>query len=114
MKAAKGRLQAFSAIFAERSYCHKNVVDTMHPDASRKAYGNLAGWQSSRNWRNGKETYAGMVEVSRALMKVCSPRLCIFLKHPHFLRAFVDLTASVCVGSPRSNYKADGRHKLLM
>jgi hypothetical protein len=35
----------------------------------RKAYGNIAGWQSSRGWTDGKETYAGMVEVSRALMK---------------------------------------------
>eukprot|EP00884_Botryococcus_braunii_P004294 jgi/Botrbrau1/13866/Bobra.0056s0099.1 len=35
----------------------------------RKAYGNIAGWQSPRGWTDGKETYAGMVEVSRALMK---------------------------------------------
>ncbi len=38
----------------------------------RKAYGNIAGWQSQRDWKDGKETYAGMVEVSRALMKVRS------------------------------------------
>lgn len=38
----------------------------------RKAYGNIAGWQSPRSWADGKETYAGMVEVSRALMKVSS------------------------------------------
>lgn len=36
----------------------------------RKAYGSLAGWQSSKSWWKGHETYAGMVEVSRALMKV--------------------------------------------
>jgi len=35
----------------------------------RKAYGSLAGWQSERSWSEGAETYAGMVEVSRALMK---------------------------------------------
>ena len=29
-----------------------------------------AGWQSSKDWKNGDATYAGMVEVSRALMKV--------------------------------------------
>ncbi|KAK9805984.1 hypothetical protein WJX73_000029 [Symbiochloris irregularis] len=35
----------------------------------RKAYGSLAGWQSERSWRDGPETFAGMVEVSRVLMK---------------------------------------------
>jgi len=35
----------------------------------RKAYGNLAGWQSEKSWTDGAETYAGMVEVSRMLMK---------------------------------------------
>ncbi|KAL3131823.1 hypothetical protein ABBQ38_007537 [Trebouxia sp. C0009 RCD-2024] len=35
----------------------------------RTAYGNLAGWQSSRDWKDGSETYQGMIEVSRALMK---------------------------------------------
>lgn len=36
----------------------------------RRAYGDLAGWQSAQGWMNGEETYKGMVEVSRALMKV--------------------------------------------
>lgn len=36
----------------------------------RIAYGNIAGWQSKRSWTSGHETFAGMVEVSRALMKV--------------------------------------------
>ena len=36
----------------------------------RVAYGRLAGWQSDRSWWDFDETYAGMVEVSRALMKV--------------------------------------------
>ena len=35
----------------------------------RKAYGSIAGWQSDRDWKNGDETYKGMVEVSRALMQ---------------------------------------------
>ena len=35
----------------------------------RKAYGRIADYQSSRDWKDGDETYAGMVEVSRALMK---------------------------------------------
>ncbi len=29
-----------------------------------------AGWQSSKDWKDGDETYKGMVEVSRALMQV--------------------------------------------
>lgn len=36
----------------------------------RKAYGNIAGWQSPRDWKHGDETYKGMVEVSKAMMKV--------------------------------------------
>ena len=35
----------------------------------RKAYGRIAECQSKRDWKDGDETYAGMVEVSRALMK---------------------------------------------
>ena len=35
----------------------------------RIAYGNIAGWQSPRSWTDGGETFRGMVEVSRALMK---------------------------------------------
>ena len=38
----------------------------------RKAYGSIAGWQSDRDWKDGDETYKGMVEVSRALMKVAA------------------------------------------
>ena len=36
----------------------------------RTAYGNIAGWQSPREWNQGQETYRGMVEVSKAMMKV--------------------------------------------
>lgn len=39
------------------------------PAAPRAADGNIAGWQSSRSWNDGVETFRGMVEVSRALMK---------------------------------------------
>lgn len=46
------------------------LADTDERYSSRKAYGELAGWQSNKSWWDGEETYAGMVEVSRALMKV--------------------------------------------
>ena len=52
----------------------------------RKAYGRIAGFQSSRDWRDGDETYAGMLEVSRALMKVSNP-----LKGPKCLTDFPTL-----------------------
>lgn len=42
----------------------------------RTAYGNLAGWQSPRDWKEGAETYQGMIEVSRALMKVETASCC--------------------------------------
>lgn len=35
----------------------------------RIAYGNIAGWQSERSWTDGGETFRGMVEVSRSMMK---------------------------------------------
>ena len=35
----------------------------------RVAYGNIAGWQSSRSWTDGADTFAGMVEVSRRLIR---------------------------------------------
>ena len=35
----------------------------------RLSYGKLAAWQSPRSWTDGEESYRGMVEVSRALMK---------------------------------------------
>ena len=35
----------------------------------RVAYGRLAGWQSDKGWTQGGETYAGMVDVSRALVR---------------------------------------------
>jgi hypothetical protein len=39
----------------------------------RVAYGRLAGWQSPRSWVSGADSYAGMVEVSRALMRGRTP-----------------------------------------
>ena len=44
--------------------------DVQFINLCRRAYGNLAGWQSSKDWNNGEKTYQGMLEVSRALMKV--------------------------------------------
>lgn len=35
----------------------------------RTAYGNLAGWQSPNDWRDPAATFAGMVDVSRALLR---------------------------------------------
>ena len=46
--------------------------DVQFINMCRRAYGGLAGWQSARNWKEGHETYQGMIEVSRALMKVTS------------------------------------------
>lgn len=47
-----------------------SATDAAFIGLCRKAYGNIAGWQSNRDWKDGDETYKGMVEVSRALMKV--------------------------------------------
>lgn len=46
--------------------------DVQFINICRRAYGGLAGWQSPRNWKEGHETYQGMIDVSRALMKVTS------------------------------------------
>lgn len=45
-------------------------MDLLFIALCRKAYGNLANYQSPKGWWKGEETYAGMIEVSRALMKV--------------------------------------------
>jgi hypothetical protein len=45
-----------------------SATDIAFINACRVTYGRLAGWQSPRAWDTGAETYAGMVEVSRALM----------------------------------------------
>lgn len=47
--------------------------DVQFINMCRRAYGNLADWQSQRDWNDGEETYKGMLEVSRALMKVTLP-----------------------------------------
>ena len=54
----------------ERVEYNDSWTDLQFINMCRKAYGNLAGWQSPREWQNGEETYQGMIEVSRALMKV--------------------------------------------
>ncbi|BBN17711.1 beta-carotene isomerase [Marchantia polymorpha subsp. ruderalis] len=41
-------------------------LDLAFIDGCRKAFGRVAGWQSSRSWEEG---YLGMVEVSHALMR---------------------------------------------
>ena len=46
-----------------------SVTDLAFIALCRLAYGKLAGWQSPRSWRDGPETFKGMVDVSRALMK---------------------------------------------
>lgn len=70
--------------------------DVQFINMCRRAYGGLAGWQSPRSWKDGSETYEGMLEVSRALMKV---KLCVqvhlsglsFLAHQTTIRATADL-----------------------
>lgn len=46
-----------------------SLTDVAFIGLCRIAYGNIAGWQSSRSWTDGGETFKGMVEVSRALMR---------------------------------------------
>ena len=46
-----------------------SLTDIAMINLCRVAYGNIAGWQSSRSWTDGPETVRGMVEVSRALMR---------------------------------------------
>ena len=65
-------------------------VTTWQLACCRKAYGRIAGYQSSRDWRDGDETYAGMVEVSRALMKVSKS-----MKGPKCLTEFPTLCGTM-------------------
>lgn len=46
-----------------------SLTDIAFIGLCRIAYGNIAGWQSSRSWTDGQQTFKGMVEVSRALMR---------------------------------------------
>ncbi|KAI3429383.1 hypothetical protein D9Q98_005478 [Chlorella vulgaris] len=48
---------------------HDSLTDIAFIGLCRLAYGRIAGWQSERSWTNGPETFRGMVEVSRSLMK---------------------------------------------
>jgi hypothetical protein len=47
-----------------------SVTDVAFVALCRVAFGRTAGWQSTRSWTDGPESFRGMVEVSRALMKV--------------------------------------------
>ena len=64
------RCQATAAHQGEAVQYNTSATDAAFIGLCRKAYGNIAGWQSDRDWKDGDETYTGMVEVSRALMKV--------------------------------------------
>ena len=47
--------------------CRDSRSDLFFIAMCRQAYGRLAGWQSPKNYE--EESYEGMVEVSRALMR---------------------------------------------
>lgn len=53
----------------EYTYENDSITDVMFIGMCRLAYGKISGFQSSKSWWNGKETFAGMIEVSRSLMK---------------------------------------------
>ena len=55
---------------AERIPWQDSSTDVAFIGMCRKAYGKLAGWQSNADWKDGVESYRGMIEVSRALMRV--------------------------------------------
>jgi hypothetical protein len=55
---------------AERIPWQDSSTDVAFIGMCRKAYGKLAGWQSDADWKDGAESYRGMIEVSRALMRV--------------------------------------------
>ena len=44
-------------------------TDVAFINMCRVAYAKISGWQSPRSWDSGPETFMGMVEVSRSLMK---------------------------------------------
>lgn len=54
-----------------RDEVNDSWTDILFIALCRTAYGNISGFQSNRSWIDGVETYKGMVEVSRSLMKVC-------------------------------------------
>lgn len=54
---------------AEEVEYKDSPTDLLFIALCRVAYGRLAGWQSPRSWTDGPETFKGMVEVSRALMR---------------------------------------------
>ena len=91
---------------------HSHSMLTGMRGTAVQAYGNIAGWQSPRPWREGSETYAGMVEVSRALMQVRSPCDAVLLT-VHSCTAFVRLPRAcsrVCTYT--SSHKRSGQECL--
>lgn len=54
---------------AEKPTYNDSWTDILFIALCRQAYGNLSGWQSPRGWLDGPETFKGMVEVSRSLMR---------------------------------------------
>jgi hypothetical protein len=78
----------------------------------RKAYGKLAGWQSDADWKDGAESYRGMIEVSRALMKVLrSARRCRDAYCSRYLRTPSDLPYGIAGQNSRA--AAGRRHRRL-
>ncbi|CAD7702264.1 unnamed protein product, partial [Ostreobium quekettii] len=69
------RCQLASGAIGERDEGDESgsLTDLAFVALCRRAYGRLAGWQSDRGWWDFGETYAGMVEVSRALMQGRTP-----------------------------------------
>ena len=66
-----------------------SATDVAFIGLCRKAYGAIANYQSDRDWKDGDNTYAGMVEVSRAMMQVCRA---ILHAEQHLLRVHTALT----------------------
>ncbi|GMH46052.1 hypothetical protein BSKO_14016 [Bryopsis sp. KO-2023] len=67
-KARKSEVKASSGEKSSPQY-DDSLTDVAFIGLCRRAYGELSGWQSEKGWLDGEETYKGMVEVSRALMK---------------------------------------------
>lgn len=66
---------------AERIPWQDSSTDVAFIGMCRKAYGKLAGWQSDADWKDGEKSYRGMIEVSRALMRV-RRSVCNAHRHP--------------------------------
>jgi hypothetical protein len=70
-RSLRGGRTCLASLEADSQVVYKDTpTDLAFIALCRIAYGRLAGWQSSRSWTDGPETFSGMVEVSRALMRV--------------------------------------------